>query len=135
MAFFWGTTFLAIRIGIETFVRILLGMFSIFLIYQCSLSDLLIPEYRQGIFTLLLAILAWSIGTIFMKRASGKLIDHFNKCLHSNADCRCGFEFHSIRRYYRFFAFTIKHTKCFYNDLLALFGSVLGYAACSYFIT
>ena len=45
-------------------------MFGIFLIYQNSLSDLLNPEYRQGVFAILIAVLMWSIGTIITKKGS-----------------------------------------------------------------
>ena len=60
------------KLSIKTIGGILSGMSGIFIIYQSGLSDLLIPEYRQGIFALLMAILAWSIGTIVMKRGSQK---------------------------------------------------------------
>jgi drug/metabolite transporter (DMT)-like permease len=45
-------------------------MFGIFLIYQNSLSDLLNPEYRQGVFAILIAVLMWAIGTIITKKGS-----------------------------------------------------------------
>jgi drug/metabolite transporter (DMT)-like permease len=54
------------KLSIKTTLGILLGMFGIFLIYQNSLSDLLNPEYRQGVF----AVLMWAIGTIITKKGS-----------------------------------------------------------------
>lgn len=58
------------KLSTRTILGILLGMFGIFLIYQNSLSDLLNPEYRQGVFAILIAVLMWSIGTIITKKGS-----------------------------------------------------------------
>ncbi len=58
------------KLSIKTTLGILLGMFGIFLIYQNSLSDLLNPEYRQGVFAILIAVLMWAIGTIITKKGS-----------------------------------------------------------------
>lgn len=58
------------RLSLKTVIGILLGMTGIFLIYQNSLSDLLNPEYRQGVFAILIAVLAWAIGTILTKKGS-----------------------------------------------------------------
>lgn len=58
------------KLSIKTIAGILLGMFGIFIIYQNSLSDLLNPEYRQGVFAILIAVLMWSIGTIITKKGS-----------------------------------------------------------------
>jgi len=58
------------KLSIKTTLGIFLGMFGIFLIYQNSLSDLLNPEYRQGVFAILIAVLSWAIGTIITKKGS-----------------------------------------------------------------
>lgn len=123
------------KLSAKTVFGILLGMFGIFLIYQSSLSDLLIPEYRQGIFALLLAILAWSIGTIYMKKGSENSLGMLmNVCLQmliagvllttiqlaTNPDIST--ENWSTR----------SMVAVIY---LALFGSVVGYVAFSYLLT
>ena len=56
------------KLSIKTTVGIVLGMFGIFLVYQNSLSDLLNPDYRLGIFAILFAVLTWSVGTIITKK-------------------------------------------------------------------
>ena len=56
------------KLSIKTTVGIVLGMFGIFLVYQNSLSDLLNPNYRLGIFAILFAVLTWSVGTIITKK-------------------------------------------------------------------
>jgi drug/metabolite transporter (DMT)-like permease len=58
------------KLSVKTTLGIVLGMFGIFLIYQNSLSDLLNPEYRQGVFAILIAVLMWAIGTIITKKGS-----------------------------------------------------------------
>lgn len=58
------------RLSIKTTLGIVLGMFGIFLIYQNSLSDLLNPEYRQGVFAILIAVFMWAVGTIITKKGS-----------------------------------------------------------------
>ncbi|MDN3676145.1 EamA family transporter [Flavobacterium paronense] len=123
------------KLSVKTIVGILFGMSGIFLIYQSSLSDLLIPEYRQGIFALLLAILAWSIGTIFMKRASeNSLTMLMNVCIQMLI---AGVVLTSIQFYVTpdISPLTWSTQSIFAMIYLALFGSVVGYVAFSYLIT
>lgn len=123
------------KLSVKTVIGILLGMVGIFLIYQSSLTDLLIPEYRQGIFAILLAILAWAIGTIIMKRGSensltmlmnvciqmliaGVVLTSFQYCITPDISTE-NWSTQSI----------------FAMIYLAIFGSVVGYVAFSYLIS
>lgn len=113
----------------------MLGMFGIFLIYQSSLSDLLIPEYRQGICALLLAILAWSVGTIIMKRGSENALPMLmNVCVQMLI---AGVVLTSTQFYLTpHIAFeTWSMRSIFAMIYLAIFGSVVGYVAFSYLIS
>ncbi len=58
------------KISIKTVIGIALGMLGIFLIYQSSLTDLLNPDYRMGVFAILVAVFMWAIGTIITKKGS-----------------------------------------------------------------
>lgn len=123
------------KLSIKTVVGILLGMFGIFLIYQSSLTDLLIPEYRHGIFAILLAILAWAIGTIFMKRGSeNSLTMLMNVCVQMLI---AGVVLTAIQFYFTpdISTATWSSRSVFAMIYLALFGSVVGYVAFSYLIT
>lgn len=60
------------KLSVKTVAGIFLGMFGMFLIYQNNLSDLLLTEYRGGIISILLAVSAWSVGTIITKKGSSK---------------------------------------------------------------
>jgi len=123
------------KLSFKTVIGILLGMFGIFLIYQSSLSDLLIPEYRQGIFAILLAILAWAFGTIIMKRGrENALTMLMNVCVQMLI---AGVVLTSIQ-----FSLTPTISMLAWSTksilaviYLALFGSVVGYVAFSYLLT
>ena len=123
------------KLSLKTVIGILLGMFGIFLIYQSSLNDLLIPEYRQGIFAILLAILAWAIGTIITKKGSmNSLTILMNVCVQMLI---AGVILTSFQLY---ITPTISveswSTKSIIGMIyLALFGSVVGYVAFSYLIS
>ena len=123
------------KISVKTILGILLAMCGIFLIYQTSLSDLLIPEYRQGICALLMAILAWSIGTIFMKRGSENALSMLmNVCVQMLI---AGVVLTSVQ----FYLTPNISTQSWSTEsicamiYLALFGSVVGYVAFSYLIS
>jgi drug/metabolite transporter (DMT)-like permease len=123
------------RLSIKTVLGIVLGMFGIFLIYQSNLTDLLIPEYRQGIFALLLAILAWAVGTIIMKRGSENALSMLmNVCVQMliAGVVLC------LTQFYLTPDVTIETwtaRSIFAMIYLALFGSVVGYVAFSYLIS
>jgi drug/metabolite transporter (DMT)-like permease len=123
------------KLSAKTVFGILLGMLGIFLIYQSSLSDLLIPEYRQGIFALLLAILAWAIGTIIMKRGSENALGMLmNVCVQMLI---AGVVLTSIQFYVTsdISPETWSTQGICAMIYLAIFGSVVGYVAFSYLLT
>lgn len=123
------------KLSAKTVFGILLGMSGIFLIYQSSLADLLIPEYRQGILALLLAILAWSVGTIIMKRGSENSLSMLmNVCVQMLI---AGVVLTSVQFYLTpQIAFeTWSMRSVIAMVYLALFGSVVGYVAFSYLLT
>lgn len=123
------------KISFRTIGGIVFAMFGIFLIYQSSLSDLLIPEYRQGIYALLLAILAWSIGTIYMKKGSENALSMLmNVCVQMLI---AGVVLTSLQFYLTpdFSTSTWSTESIVAMIYLALFGSVVGYVAFSYLLT
>jgi drug/metabolite transporter (DMT)-like permease len=123
------------KLSVKTVIGILLGMLGIFLIYQSSLSDLLIPEYRQGIYALLLAILAWGIGTIIMKKGSENALTMLmNVCVQMLI---AGVVLTSIQFYITPGISTEDWSmqSIIAMIYLAIFGSVVGYVAFSYLLT
>jgi len=123
------------KLSVKTVIGILLGMFGIFLIYQSSLSDLLIPEYRHGVFALLLAILAWAVGTIIMKRGNQNALTMLmNICVQMLI---AGVILTSIQCYVSPNISTDSWSlqSIFAMVYLAIFGSVVGYVAFSYLLT
>jgi drug/metabolite transporter (DMT)-like permease len=123
------------KLSIKTTLGILLGMFGIFLIYQNSLSDLLNPEYRQGVFAILIAVLMWAIGTIITKKGSENSLTMLMNV--SVQMIIAGIILTAIQ-------FILTPTISTENwslrsvlamVYLALFGSVVGYVAYSYLIT
>ena len=123
------------KISVKTVAGILLGMFGISLIYQSSLNDLLIPEYRQGVYALLLAILAWAIGTISMKKGSGNSLSMLmNVCVQMLI---AGVVLTSIQFYTtpNISAENWSTNSVIAMIYLAIFGSVVGYVAFSYLLT
>lgn len=123
------------KLSAKTIFGILFAMCGIFLIYQSSLSDLLIPEYRHGIFALLLAILSWSIGTIIMKRSTeNSLTMLMNVCVQMLI---AGVVLTSIQFYLTPNVSTEDWSirSIIATIYLALFGSVVGYVAFTYLIS
>jgi drug/metabolite transporter (DMT)-like permease len=57
------------KLSLKTVAGIFLGLFGMYLLYENNLSDFMKPEYRKGVGALLLAIVAWSAGTLVTKRA------------------------------------------------------------------
>ncbi len=123
------------KLSMKTTLGILLGMFGIFLIYQNSLSDLLNPEYRQGVFAILIAVLMWAIGTIITKKGSENSLTMLMNV--SVQMIIAGIILTAIQ-------FILTPTISTENwslrsvlamVYLAIFGSVVGYVAYSYLIT
>ena len=123
------------KLSVKTVAGILLGMTGIFLIYQSSLTDLLIPEYRQGIYALLLAILAWGIGTIIMKRGSENALGILmNVCVQMLiAGVILSFAQFYLTPDIKIENWSIQSVSAMIY--LALFGSVVGYVAFNYLIS
>lgn len=123
------------KISVKTIIGIGLAMFGIFLIYQNSLTELLIPEYRQGIFAMLLAVLSWAVGTILLKRGSqNALTILMNICIQMLI---AGVILTSIQCYItpNISTETWSLKSIFAMIYLAIFGSVVGYIAFSYLLT
>ncbi|MDI1316081.1 EamA family transporter [Flavobacterium sp.] len=123
------------KLSVKTIIGIVLGMFGIFLIYQNSIADLLIPEYRQGIFAILLAIIAWAVGTIITKKGSANSLTMLmNVCVQMliAGVVLCLIQFYLTPNL---------STENWSNRsivamiYLALFGSVVGYVAFSYLLS
>jgi drug/metabolite transporter (DMT)-like permease len=54
------------------FIGVILGFFGVVFIFRDGLGDILDPNYKTGILFLSIAILAWSIGTVFTKMNTHK---------------------------------------------------------------
>ena len=123
------------KLSFKTVLGIVLGMFGIFLIYQNSLSDLVNPDYRQGIFAMLLAVIAWAVGTILTKKGSiHALTMLMNVCVQMliAGVVLCLIQFFLTPN------ITIKNwsTQSIVAMVyLAVFGSVIGYVAFSYLLS
>ncbi|GEC79785.1 hypothetical protein FAQ01_26550 [Flavobacterium aquatile] len=110
-------------------------MFGIFLIYQNSLSDLLNPEYRQGVFAILTAVLMWSIGTIITKKGSTNSLTML-----MNVSLQMIVAGIILTLFQLYLTPTISTANWSLRSVLAMiylaiFGSVVGYVAYSYLIT
>lgn len=123
------------KLSIKTTLGILLGMFGIFLIYQNSLSDLLNPEYRQGVFAILIAVLMWAIGTIITKKGSANSLTML-----MNVSVQMIIAGIILTAIQFILTPTISTDNWSLRSVLAMvylavFGSVVGYVAYSYLIT
>jgi drug/metabolite transporter (DMT)-like permease len=123
------------KLSIKTTLGILLGMFGIFLIYQNSLSDLLNPEYRQGVFAILIAVLMWAIGTIITKKGSENSLTML-----MNVSVQMIIAGIILTAIQFILTPTISTENWSLRSILAMvylavFGSVVGYVAYSYLIT
>lgn len=123
------------KLSLKTSLGIALGMLGIFLIYQNSLTDLLNPNYRIGVFALLLAVLSWAIGTIITKKGSANslsiLMNVSLQMLIAGTILTCA---------QLYIAPEFSTANWSLNSILAMvylaiFGSVVGYVAYSYLIT
>jgi len=123
------------KLSVKTTLGILLGMFGIFLIYQNSLSDLLNPEYRQGVFAILIAVLMWAIGTIITKKGSENSLTML-----MNVSVQMIIAGIILTTIQFILTPTISTENWSLRSVLAMvylavFGSVVGYVAYSYLIT
>jgi drug/metabolite transporter (DMT)-like permease len=123
------------KLSVKTTIGIFLGMFGIFLIYQNSLSDLLNPEYRQGVFAILTAVLMWAIGTIITKKGSSNSLTML-----MNVSLQMIVAGIILTLFQLYLTPTISTVNWSLRSVLAMiylaiFGSVVGYVAYSYLIT
>jgi len=123
------------KLSFKTVIGIVLGMLGIFLIYQSSLSDLVNPEYRGGIFAILIAVLMWAVGTIITKRGSANSLTMLMNV--SLQMIIAGVILTLIQFYLTpdFNTASWSLRSIIAMIYLALFGSVVGYVAFSYLIT
>lgn len=123
------------KLSLKTTLGIALGMLGIFLIYQNSLTDLLNPNYRTGVFALLLAVLSWSIGTIITKKGSANSLSMLMNV--SLQMLIAGVVLTFIQLYFtpEFSTANWSLNSILAMIYLAVFGSVVGYVAFSYLIT
>ncbi len=123
------------KISFKTVVGILLGMTGIFLIYQNSLTDLLKPDYRIGIFAVITAVFMWAIGTLITKKGSTNSLSMLmNVGLQM---CIAGIILtliqYSITPNISYSTWSSRSIIAMFY--LAVFGSVVGYVAFSYLIS
>lgn len=123
------------KLSIKTTLGIALGMLGIFLIYQNSLTDLLNPNYRTGVFALLLAVLSWAVGTIITKKGS---TNSLSMLMNVSLQMLIAGVVLTIAQFYFTPEFSTENWSL--NSILAMiylaiFGSVVGYVAYSYLIS
>ena len=123
------------KLSLKTLFGIFLGICGIFLIYQNSLSDLVNPEYRLGVLSIVAAVFSWAVGTIITKKGQKKplgmtqgisiqmlLAGIILFAIQFFVDTKIDFESFSTASIYSVF-------------YLSIFGSVVGYMAYSYLLT
>ncbi len=70
---FLGSVLIGIqRASLKGFVGVVIGFSGVAFIFRGGLDDLLHPEYLSGIFYLLIAIIGWTVGTIYTKKLGRK---------------------------------------------------------------
>ncbi|WP_231423958.1 MULTISPECIES: DMT family transporter [Pedobacter] len=70
---FLGCVFLGIqKPSLKGFIGVFIGFLGIVFIFRDGISDLMEPNYRNGILSLVIAVSGWTIGTIYSKKHSGK---------------------------------------------------------------
>jgi len=70
--FIGGVLFGIEKLSIKGVVGVLLGFFGVLFIFRNGLSDILNPNFKSGILFLSIAILSWSVGTIYSKKHTQK---------------------------------------------------------------
>lgn len=123
------------KLSVKTTVGIFFGIFGMFMIYQSRVEELLVPEYRGGIFAILIAVISWAVGTVITKKGSANALSML-----MNVGLQmiiAGFVLTIIQ-------YTLNPTIDYESwstrsiaatIYLALFGSVVGYVAFSYLLT
>ena len=123
------------KLSLKTIAGIFLGLFGMYLLYENNMSDFMKPEYREGVGALLLAIIAWSAGTLVTKKVKqnpiGILLNVSMQMLIAGT-ILCGLHLGTNG------AIDSSHwsnRSMLAIVYLALFGSVVGYVAYSYLMT
>lgn len=123
------------KLSLKTIAGIFLGLFGMYLLYENNMSDFMKPEYREGVGALLLAIIAWSAGTLVTKKVKqnpiGILLNVSMQMLLAGV-ILCGLHLGTQG--------PIDSSQWSNRSMLAivylaLFGSVVGYVAYSYLMT
>ena len=123
------------KLSVKTVIGIFFGMLGMFLIYQSRINELLIPEYRGGVIAILLAILAWAIGTIITKKGSANALSMLmNVCLQMMiAGVVLTIVQYTLTPTIEYSAWSMRSIMAMIY--LALFGSVVGYVAFNYLLS
>lgn len=125
---FLGCVFLGIqKSSLKGFIGVFIGFLGIVFIFRDGINDLLEPNYRNGILSLVVAVSGWTIGTIHSKKHSGKPQYIFLNLFYQ-------FVFSAIVQFGLALIFSgnadvasWKTSSIFAAVYLAIFGSVLGY--------
>ncbi|WP_316800722.1 DMT family transporter [Pedobacter frigidisoli] len=125
---FLGCVFLGIqKSSLKGFIGVFIGFLGIVFIFRDGINDLLEPNYRNGILSLVVAVSGWTIGTIYSKKHSGKPQYIFLNLFYQ-------FVFSAIVQFGLALIFSgnadvasWKTSSIFAAVYLAIFGSVLGY--------
>ncbi|RZL59225.1 MAG: permease, partial [Pedobacter sp.] len=125
---FLGCVFLGIqKPSLRGFIGVFIGFLGIVFIFRDGISDLMEPNYRNGILSLVIAVSGWTIGTIYSKKHSGKPQYIFLNLFYQ-------FVFSAIVQFGLALVFSGKADvsswkieSIFAAVYLAIFGSVLGY--------
>lgn len=73
LAVFVGSVIVSMqKLTLKGLIGVLMGFFGVAFIFRSGLTDLLDPHYRFGIISMFVAIVGWSIGTIYSKKHSDK---------------------------------------------------------------
>ena len=123
------------KLSKKTIIGIFLGLCGIFLIYQNSISDLLNPEYRLGIFAILTAVFMWSVGTVITKKGLRNPAPMLLNVAVQMIFAGCILLIIQWFVNPNFAVATFSTRSAFAVLYLAVFGSVIGYVAYSYLIT
>jgi len=123
-----GCVFLKIqKPSLKGFAGVFIGFLGIVFIFRDGISDLLEPNYRNGILSLIVAVSGWTIGTIYSKKNSSKPQYIFLNLFYQ-------FVFSAIVQFCLAIIFSGKadiqswqNESIFATIYLAVFGSVLGF--------
>lgn len=113
-------------------VGVLLGLVGMILIFFDSLPQLMNPEYRVGIFCILIAIFCWSLGTIHSKTGSAKTTNIFVDLCTQMLFAGGGLLIASLFTSFPFAVSTWKTTHILAVFYLTFFGSIAGYISYLY---